>query len=100
MASSKTEVEKGEQRSSKLQAPGALTNISEGALGTWGRFTSFLSDVRSEMRKVVAPSRSEVQATTTVVIITVFVFGLFFWITDLVFNRTLQVVLHRLGGVQ
>jgi preprotein translocase subunit SecE len=100
MASSKTEIEKGEQRSSKLQTPGALANASESVKGFWIYFTGFLSDVRAEMRKVVAPSRKEVQATTTVVIITVFIFGLFFWVTDLVFNRALQVVLHRLGGVQ
>ena len=36
------------------------------------RFWTFLRDVRSEMRKVVTPSREEVQSTTTVVIITVF----------------------------
>ena len=38
---------------------------------------SFLSDVRAEMRKVVAPTRKEVQATTSVVIVTVFIFGVF-----------------------
>ncbi len=50
------------------------------------------------MRKVVAPSRKEVQATTTVVIATVFLFGLFFWVTDLVFSNGVQQILHRLGG--
>jgi len=41
------------------------------------RIRSFYNDVRTEMRKVSSPSRKEVQATTTVVIITVFV--LFYW---------------------
>ena len=53
----------------------------------WSNFTHFLSDVRAEMRKVVTPSRKEVEATTTVVIITVFIFGLFFWVTDSIFSR-------------
>ncbi len=41
--------------------------------------TRFLSDVRAEMRKVVTPTRKEVQATTSVVIVTVFLFGVFFF---------------------
>ncbi len=55
-------------------------------MGMWNDFTRFLSDVRAEMRKVVAPSRKEVQATTSVVIITVFLFGFFFFVVDLIFN--------------
>ena len=46
------------------------------------RIKTFYSDVRSEMRKVSAPSLKEVQGTTTVVIITVFLFGLYFWAVD------------------
>ena len=95
---SKAAIEKGEQRSQKVQEPGALSNMSGGAMGMWNNLTSFLSDVRAEMRKVVAPTRKEVQSTTSVVILTVFLFGLFFFITDFVFNRMLQLVLHRLGG--
>ena len=40
------------------------------------RARSFYNDVRTEMKKVTTPSRKEVQGTTTVVIITVFLFGL------------------------
>jgi preprotein translocase subunit SecE len=46
------------------------------------RVKSFLSDVRNEMRKVTYPSRKEVQATTMVVIITVIIFGLYFFVLD------------------
>ena len=46
------------------------------------RIKTFYNDVRSEMRKVSAPSLKEVQGTTTVVIITVFLFGLYFWAVD------------------
>jgi preprotein translocase subunit SecE len=96
---SKAAIEKGEQRSARLQEPGgALSNVSEGAMGTWNKLTRFLSDVRAEMRKVVAPTRKEVQATTSVVIITVFIFGFFFFVVDLIFNRALQLILTRLGG--
>ena len=46
------------------------------------RIKNFYNDVRSEMRKVSSPSLKEVQGTTTVVIITVFLFGVYFWIVD------------------
>jgi preprotein translocase subunit SecE len=97
---SKATIEKGEQRSAKLQEPGALKNVSEGAVGLWANATGFLTDVRAEMRKVVTPTRKEVQATTSVVIITVFIFGLFFFLVDLVFNRALHELLTRVGGAQ
>ena len=58
------------------------------------RMMSFLRDVRSEMRKVVSPSRAEVQATTTVVIVTVFIFAAYFWLVDNVFGRVVEYVLR------
>jgi preprotein translocase subunit SecE len=91
-------IKKGDDSSIKRQRPGALMNMSENALGVWGNFTSFLSDVRAEMKKVVTPTRREVQATTSVVIVTVFIFGFFFWVTDSIFSRALQAVLHKLGA--
>jgi preprotein translocase subunit SecE len=46
------------------------------------RIKTFYNDVRTEMKKVTSPSFKEVQATTVVVIITVFLFGFYFWIVD------------------
>jgi preprotein translocase subunit SecE len=57
------------------------------------RVSSFLRDVRSEMRKVVWPSRAEVQSTTTVVIITVFIFAAYFWLVDNIIGRAVEAVL-------
>jgi preprotein translocase subunit SecE len=51
------------------------------------RIKSFYNDVRSEMRKVTAPSLKEVQATTTVVVITVFIFALYFAVIDFFIQR-------------
>jgi len=51
------------------------------------RLKDFLTDVRSEMRKVVAPTRQEVQATTTVVIATVFLFAAYFGLVDFVVGQ-------------
>jgi preprotein translocase subunit SecE len=44
------------------------------------------------MRKVTTPSRKEVQSTTTVVIITVFLFGLYFFIIDNVIGRGVDLL--------
>ncbi len=64
------------------------------------RTVDFLKDVRSEMRKVVTPSREEVRTTTTVVILTVFAFAAFFYVVDGILGRTVQALLHWLGGTQ
>jgi preprotein translocase subunit SecE len=58
------------------------------------RIKSFYNDVRTEMKKVTSPSRKEVQATTTVVIITVFLFAFYFWLVDLAISNTLERMLH------
>jgi preprotein translocase subunit SecE len=71
-----------------------------GATGLWQRGRIFLSDVRSEMRKVVTPARKEVQATTTVVLVTVFVFAAYFAAVDFVFSRGLTAVISKLTGQQ
>jgi preprotein translocase subunit SecE len=51
------------------------------------RTRSFYNDVRNEMRKVTAPSWKEVRATTAVVVITVFIFGLYFFLIDNVIQK-------------
>jgi preprotein translocase subunit SecE len=80
----------------------AIESADEGRLGTlkaWPqRAKSFYNDVRTEMRKVTSPSRKEVQGTTTVVIITVFLFGLYFWVVDTVIGKTLDHLLRSLSG--
>lgn len=57
------------------------------------RASSFLRDVRSEMRKVVWPSRAEVQSTTAVVIVTVFIFAAYFWLVDNIIGRAVEAIL-------
>jgi preprotein translocase subunit SecE len=68
--------------------------------GLVARTGDFLKDVRNEMRKVVTPSREEVRATTTVVILTVFAFAGFFYVVDSVLDHALRALLHSLGSTQ
>ena len=49
---------------------------------------SYLNDIRSEMKRVTWPSREKVQATTLVVIVSVFIFAAYFKIVDTVLQKT------------
>jgi preprotein translocase subunit SecE len=75
------------------------TAVEQNALATtlrsWPeRIKTFYNDVRTEMKKVTSPSLKEVQATTTVVIITVFLFALYFFVVDYAISNTLERMLH------
>jgi preprotein translocase subunit SecE len=83
---------------------GAVTVAEErfgGAMGkmkSWpARIKAFYNDVRTEMKKVTSPSWKEVQATTAVVIVTVFLFGLFFWLIDLGLYQTVDRLVTKLA---
>jgi preprotein translocase subunit SecE len=62
------------------------------------RVRTFYNDVRTEMRKVTAPSWKEVRATTTVVVITVFLFAVYFWIIDYVIQHGLTSLFNYFKG--
>ncbi len=73
-------------------------NAITSSIRSWPeRIKTFYNDVRTEMKKVTAPGRKEVQATTTVVIITVFLFAAYFWMVDFALSSTLDRVLHYLS---
>ena len=76
---------------STLTAPGGFGD----RMKSWPeRIKSFYNDVRTEMKKVTSPSQKEVQATTAVVIITVFLFAAYFWVVDLAISNSLERLLH------
>jgi preprotein translocase subunit SecE len=95
VAGERPEQQKAQQKAPQKdqQGPNQLTSFVE-------RTTGFLKDVRNEMRKVVTPSRQEVQTTTGVVIGTVFAFAAFFYVVDGIFGRLIQSLLHWLGSTQ
>ena len=61
------------------------------------RIKAFYNDVRTEMKKVTTPSMKEVQSTTAVVIITVFIFGAYFFVVDGVIGRSLDWLFRTLA---
>ena len=62
------------------------------------KIKGFYNDVRTEMRKVTAPTWKEVRGTTTVVIITVFIFAAYFGIIDFIINRAVTAMFSYFRG--
>jgi preprotein translocase subunit SecE len=60
------------------------------------KMMEFLKDVRSEMRKVVSPTRQEVISTATVVIVTVFIFAAYFFVVDSVLGQAVTRLIQYL----
>ncbi len=50
----------------------------------------YFTDIRSEMRRVTWPTRTQVESTTLIVILSVFAFAAYFAIVDQIFNATVQ----------
>jgi preprotein translocase subunit SecE len=75
-----------------------LAKIIGNVVEQWKEFTRFLTDVRAEMRKVVTPTWKEVKSTTTVVIIAVGIFGLYFFVVDSICSKVMEALYHKLGG--
>lgn len=61
------------------------------------RIRGFYVDVRSEMKKVTRPGWIEVRDTTVVVLVSVFIFGIFFYLIDLLFTHTVDTFFLRLS---
>ncbi|MBI3406668.1 MAG: preprotein translocase subunit SecE [Acidobacteria bacterium] len=66
----------------------------EGLLAYPQRFRQFLHEVRQEMNRVTWPTWNDVKATTVVVIVTVFFFGVFLALVDQGVLRAVEWVLQ------
>jgi len=65
----------------------------------WVRFREYVNDVRLEMKRVTWPSKQEIYGTTVMVVLTTFIFGIYFAICDWGFrnlvSKLLDFFLHR-----
>jgi preprotein translocase subunit SecE len=59
----------------------------------WQQIQQYVSDVRVEMKRVTWPGKQEVYGTTVMVILTTFLFGIYFYICDQAFLRAVSSVL-------
>ena len=64
----------------------------KGIFGWYSRTRIFLAQVRNEVEKVTWPTWKEVQATTFVVILVSFMFGIYLWGIDLVLGELAQML--------
>ena len=56
---------------------------------------TFLHEVRSELRRVTWPPKTEVYPTTIVVIVTTIIFGVLLYGVDVIFSRGLAALLRQ-----
>ena len=61
------------------------------------RLSSFLREVKAEMKKVTWPSRNEVYSTTIVVIFATIFFGFYLFFMDVVFSWLITKVKDFFG---
>ena len=54
---------------------------------------SFMQDARTEVRKMVWPTRAETMQTTLVVFVVVLLLAIFLWIIDWILTRLIQYVI-------
>jgi preprotein translocase subunit SecE len=92
-----TQAVKANNESGSNAITGAAAGISERVTGTVAETREFLHDVRVEMKQVTWPSREDVVSTTTIVIATVFFFGVFLAVTDWLVNRGITYVFKIFG---
>ncbi|HBY58496.1 MAG TPA: preprotein translocase subunit SecE [Solibacterales bacterium] len=60
------------------------------------RVKEYIEDLKSEMRRVTWPNWKQVRATTTVVIVAIFVFAAYFAVVDLLLGRGINKVFDAL----
>jgi preprotein translocase subunit SecE len=56
---------------------------------------TFMSEVRSELRRVTWPPKTEVYPTTIVVIVTTIIFGVLLYTVDVLFSQGLAALLKQ-----
>jgi preprotein translocase subunit SecE len=62
------------------------------------RASTFIVEVRAELKKVTWPPRKEVYATTIVVVIAVFFFGFYLYGLDLIMTYAFAALTRLLGA--
>lgn len=57
------------------------------------RFTQFFKDLKSEIKKVVWPSKKQIKNNTVVVLVFMAVTGVFIWLFDFIFTWLIKLIL-------
>lgn len=62
--------------------------------GLLSRISEFLKDVKAELKKVSYPTKSETMGSTTVVLILVFIVGIFLSVLDMVLVKAVRFIIQ------
>ncbi len=68
-----------------------------GPAGWWLQTKEYFTDLQMEMRRVTWPSRKQVEATTTVVVVSVFAFAAYFTVVDFLVERGVAKIFQTLA---
>jgi len=93
----------GVQETKVAQAAKVITGEEGSARAAWmerlgegpQRFKKFIHEVRVEMSHVTWPPLAEVRSTTFIVIVTIFFFGVFFFVVDMGVSKVVELILKR-----
>lgn len=77
-----------------VRVPPALPGAGGWEVNVVKRTTTFLSEVKAEVKKVVFPSRQETIGSTGVVIVFVLILGIFLSVIDTVWLQVVGVVIR------
>lgn len=80
------------------QSPAIPGNRGVKGLASWpARVRDYFEGLKNEMKHVTWPSRTQVRATTAVVLASVFLFAAYFAVVDLVLGRIINQVFQSLA---
>ncbi|GIU73429.1 MAG: hypothetical protein KatS3mg004_0516 [Bryobacteraceae bacterium] len=80
-----------------IAANSGSQSATKGPAGWLTAAKEYLEDLKAEMRRVTWPTRKQVQATTAVVIASVFLFAAYFAAVDMILGRAITKVFDTLA---
>lgn len=83
------------ERATKVAVTNKVQNALEKVKDRWIKIKTFFVEVNVEIRKVTWPTLKEVRDTTIVVIIAIFIFGIFLYLVDLALGEALKLLFKR-----
>jgi preprotein translocase subunit SecE len=87
----------GDHVSTEQQVQTMTGPAPEGGGSFLERTKEYIADLQGEMRRVTWPTKEQVQATTAVVIITVFAFAAYFFLIDILLGSAITKIFAIFG---
>ncbi|HSE39237.1 MAG TPA: preprotein translocase subunit SecE, partial [Acidobacteriota bacterium] len=86
------------ERTGNLMVAGKIGQGIEKVKDVFVRIRTFFSEVIAEAKKVTWPTFKEVRDTTIVVIIAIFIFGIFLYLVDMGLGEILRLLFRKVKG--